>query len=50
MRRRQMLSPNRAPAPFVTSKWRSAAARHWIIEERPQQAIALIIPFLEEKK
>jgi len=23
---------------------------HWIMEEQPQQVIAVIIPFLEEKK
>jgi pimeloyl-ACP methyl ester carboxylesterase len=38
---------------FAASNVRSAVidnAGHWIMEEQPQQAIAIIVPFLEEKK
>ena len=38
---------------FAASNVRSAVINnsgHWIMEEQPQQAIALIVPFLEEKK
>jgi pimeloyl-ACP methyl ester carboxylesterase len=38
---------------FAASNVRSAAINnsgHWIMEEQPQQAIAIIVPFLEEKK
>jgi len=38
---------------FAASNVRSAVINnsgHWIMEEHPQQAIAFIIPFLEEKK
>jgi pimeloyl-ACP methyl ester carboxylesterase len=38
---------------FAASNVRSAVINnsgHWIMEEQPQQAIALIVPFLQEKK
>jgi pimeloyl-ACP methyl ester carboxylesterase len=38
---------------FAASNVRSAIINnsgHWIMEEQPQQAIAIIVPFLEEKK
>ena len=38
---------------FAASNVRSAVINnsgHWIMEEQPQQAIAIIVPFLEEKK
>jgi pimeloyl-ACP methyl ester carboxylesterase len=38
---------------FAASDVRSAVINnsgHWIMEEQPQQAIAIIVPFLEEKK
>jgi pimeloyl-ACP methyl ester carboxylesterase len=38
---------------FAASNVRSAVidnSGHWIMEEQPQQAIAIIVPFLEEKK
>ena len=38
---------------FAASNVRSAVIKnsgHWIMEEQPQQAIAIIVPFLEEKK
>jgi pimeloyl-ACP methyl ester carboxylesterase len=38
---------------FAASDVRSAVinnAGHWIMEEQPQQAVAIIIAFLEEKK
>jgi pimeloyl-ACP methyl ester carboxylesterase len=38
---------------FAASKVRSAVINnsgHWIMEEQPQQAIAIIVAFLEEKK
>jgi len=38
---------------FAASNIRGAVINnsgHWIMEEQPQQAIAIIVPFLEEKK
>ena len=38
---------------FAASNVRGAVINnsgHWIMEEQPQQALAIIIPFLEEKK
>jgi pimeloyl-ACP methyl ester carboxylesterase len=38
---------------FAASNVRSAViadSGHWIMEEQPQQAVSIIVPFLEEKK
>ena len=38
---------------FVADNVRSAVitnSGHWIMEEQPEQAIAIIVPFLQEKK